>query len=441
MAQTNKNTKSRTTARTHEGAQAMAEKPLAALGRVMNAHMLWEDGFYLDGVSNADALALAVDKAAHHDPLGTGLAIIRARQEHNIRHASLMAAVQYAKGGNPDARDLITNTITRADELAEVLAMAGGRRAPHSVMKGVRDAFAKFDEYQFGKYRGEGKALTLRDAVFLTHPSPAKIPLVQKIVDGSLETPNTWETRLSGGEDKKAVFEDLLASNKLGAMALLRNLRNMDAAGVSMKLITDAFEKANWSRVLPFRFLTAALTAPKYAVLLDKAFRVAVAGSDPLPGRTAVLLDTSHSMTSKVSRKSIVACYQAGAALAAAVNGDVDLYEWADRTQPVPNWNSLSTALSIKTGTVGWRTNSVQAVEYAQKHGDYDRIIMISDMQFSGSYGYSRLPRAKLKAGQKGYTINLQPYDNPGLLHGDWTHLTGFSAATLKYIAATDRQP
>jgi 60 kDa SS-A/Ro ribonucleoprotein len=429
MAQTNTNTRIRS-GKTHEGGRALHEAGIASLTRVLNAHMLWEDGFYLNGAKSAHVLAAAVKVAMEVDPLGTGQAIIAARKEHNIRHASLLAAVQYAALGGPDASDLIYNVISRADELAEVLAMAGTKAAPHSVMKGVRKAFGKFDEYQFGKYKGAGKSVSLRDAVFLTHPNPKTVPLVQKIVDATLDIPNTWETRLSEGEDKNHVFTSLLFGNKLGAMALLRNLRNMDEAGVDMKLIADAFEKANWSKVLPFRFLSAAVSAPRYSNLLDKAFRVAVASSDPLSGRTAVLLDTSGSMGAMISQKSTVNLTQAGATLAAAVNGDVDLYQWATECKAVPNWNSLSVAVGIHRGAVGHATRIDQAIKHANSKGDYDRIIIIGDMQFADT--------GSLKAGQKGYTINLANYSNPGLLFGGWTHLTGFSAATLKYIAGAE---
>jgi hypothetical protein len=103
MAQTNVKSKIRMDAgKTHEGARAMVEDPIAALRRVLNAHLLWEDTFYMDGKSNADVLTEAVARAVAHDPLETGRAIIAARKVHNIRHAPLLAAVTYAKLKGPD---------------------------------------------------------------------------------------------------------------------------------------------------------------------------------------------------------------------------------------------------------------------------------------------------------------------------------------------------
>jgi len=53
------------------------------------------------------------------------------------------------------------------------------------------------------------------------------------LVAGELATPDTWEVALSAGAsvDKREAWERLLAENKLGAQALLRNLRNMAEPG------------------------------------------------------------------------------------------------------------------------------------------------------------------------------------------------------------------
>lgn len=436
MAQTNVVSRKASKTKTFEGASVISETPLKTLERVLNAHMLWEDTFYLEGKDAAEILKDVVHRAIGHDADGAARIIVAARRVHNIRHASLLAAVEFAKSEADNRHLVLQHVISRADELAEALSMAGAKKAPHAVMRAVRNAFedGRFDEYQFAKYKGNNRALTLRDAVFLTHPSPKKAPLVQKIVDETLEVPNTWETRLSSGEDKGEVFTDLLKTNKLGAMALLRNLRNMDEAGVDTTLIKEALSKANWSRVLPFRFLAAAKTAPRYQKLLDDAFEVAVANSNPLPGRTAVLVDHSGSMTSNVSKDSILQLWQIGNCMASAIRGDVDLYYWGTYTvKAKSNWQRLSTALADFDPKVGYGTEVGQAINFARKNGKYDRFIVVTDMQFADRSVLA------LSDWEKGYTINLAPYDNPGLVTGDWTHLTGYSTATLRYIAEAEK--
>ena len=71
-----------------------------------------------------------------------------------------------------------------------------------------------------------------------------------------------WEMALSGGGDKRGHWERQLAERELGALALLRNLRNMKDAGVPEKAVIDAPSAMKTERVLHFRFLAAARYAP-----------------------------------------------------------------------------------------------------------------------------------------------------------------------------------
>ena len=97
------------------------------------------------------------------------------------------------------------------------------------VKKGLAAAFPKFDEYQLAKY-DRGGPIKLRDVLFLCHAKPrdaAQAGVWKKLIWGRLTTPDTWEVALSSGADKREAWERLLRENKLGALALLRNLRNM----------------------------------------------------------------------------------------------------------------------------------------------------------------------------------------------------------------------
>jgi hypothetical protein len=82
-----------------------------------------------------------------------------------------------------------------------------------------------------------------------------------------LNAPDTWEVALSAvaasgtlaqGADKREAWERLLREQKLGALALLRNLRNMSEAAVDESLVLSAIGSMSTARVLPFRFLAAA---------------------------------------------------------------------------------------------------------------------------------------------------------------------------------------
>ena len=101
--------------------------------------------------------------------------------------------------------------------------------------KGLAAAFPKFDEYALAKY-DRGGPVKLRDVLFLAHAKPrdeAQAEVWKRLIAGELTTPDTWEVALSSsGADKREAWERLLREQKLGALALLRNLRNMREAGV-----------------------------------------------------------------------------------------------------------------------------------------------------------------------------------------------------------------
>src|SRR5438094_8886506 len=99
------------------------------------------------------------------------------------------------------------------------------------------------------------------------------------------------EVALSSGADKREAWERLLREQNLGALALLRNLRNMREAGVDESLVLSAIRSMSTGRVLPFRFLAAARYAPRWEEALEQVMLKCVAGTEKLPGKTIVLVD------------------------------------------------------------------------------------------------------------------------------------------------------
>src|SRR6478735_11385373 len=98
----------------------------------------------------------------------------------------------------------------------------------------------------------------------------------------------------------------------MGYMALLRNLRNFDHAGVPDQVaeqvaarLADPDQVAR-SRQLPMRFLAAYRAAPRlrWAAALERGLQASLAAVPALPGRTLVLVDRSGSMFGPVSAHS-----------------------------------------------------------------------------------------------------------------------------------------
>ena len=96
------------------------------------------------------------------------------------------------------------------------------------------------------KYRGEGKSVKLVDVFNLVHPKPQFATEAQQkawkdLINGKLKiTGQTWEAVISASKDKKKDWERLVTENKLGYMALLRNLNNL----IKNNVDEDILEKA-----------------------------------------------------------------------------------------------------------------------------------------------------------------------------------------------------
>src|SRR5271166_78116 len=329
--------------RTHEGAPAVPISAVAQLRRSVLACMLWEDQFYEDGVSIAERIAALVPRVAAGQ---VATLVVEAREQMKLRHAPLLLVREMARYATH--RSLVAETlarvIQRADELAEFLAIYwkdGRQPLSAQVKKGLAAAFCRFDAYALAKYDREC-VVKLRDVLFLTHAKPltAEQALTwRQLIEGELPSPETWEVRLSRGEQKREVWESLLVENRLGALALLRNLRNMQAAGVEPELVRHALAAIRVERVLPFRFIAAARYAPQWEPWLEQAMFLSLQGQSRLAGRTVLLVDVSGSMDARLSARSEMLRMDAAAGLAVLLReiaDEVGVYTFSDRLQAVP---------------------------------------------------------------------------------------------------------
>ena len=422
--------------RTHEGAPARNISPELQLRRSVLACLLWENQFYEDGVEIAGRIAELVPKVA---PEKVAALAIEGRGRMKLRHAPLLLVREMAR--HKAHRALVSETlakiIQRADELAEFVAIYWkDGRVPLSgqVKKGLAAAFPKFDEYQLAKY-DRGGPIKLRDVLFLCHAKPrdqAQAEVWKKLVAGALSTPDTWEVALSSGTDKREAWERLLREQKLGALALLRNLRNMRETGVNESLVFSALAAMSTGRVLPFRFLAAARYAPQWERALEEAMLKCVAETEKLPGKTIVLVDVSGSMTAPLSRRSEMRRTDAAYGLAVLLREiaeKVAVYSFSDNLVEVPARRGFALRDAIDASQ---RHNSTQlgdAVEKLNRNEKCDRLIVITDEQ-----AHDRVPAPS----GKGYLINVASYKN-GVGYGKWMHIDGWSEAVIDYIRALEQ--
>ena len=103
--------------------------------------------------------------------------------------------------------------------------------------------------------------------MFLVHPRPKdekEAELFKMVASRTLPVPETWETMLSAGKDKKETWTKLITEEKIGGLAFFRNLKNMREAGVDKKVIKYGFENLKASMLLPMNFLQAARMNPEF---------------------------------------------------------------------------------------------------------------------------------------------------------------------------------
>ena len=420
----------------HEGAPAKHINPLQQLKRSVMACLLFEDTFYEDGVSIADRIAALVKKVEADDVKQIAVA---AREKMKLRHAPLLLLRELAREKESYIAETLSQVIQRPDEITEFLAMYwkdGKCPLSAQVKKGLAGAFNKFDEYALAKYNRDGQ-VKLRDALFLSHAKPvdaAQEVLFKKLVDNTLTVPDTWEVGLSGGGDKNATFTRLLRESKLGALAILRNLRNMTQVKVDRTLIKDSLAAMKVDRVLPFRFIAAARYAPDMEPELEDALFRCVAGKEGLPGRTVLLIDVSGSMEQALSNRSQMTMMDAACGigmLARELCEDIMVMTFSHDLKKVPPRRGFALRDAIVNSQCHGGTYLGKAVSaILQQNGDADRLIVITDEQ-----SHDSVPDPGIK---NAYMINVSSYKN-GVGYGPWTHIDGWSEAVLDYIAAVEK--
>ena len=434
------------------------------LRRSVMACLLWEDQFYEDGESISDRISEYMKEVT---PAQAEKVLMEAKFDNKLRHAPLFIATKMAKRKMLSS-DQVTKVITRVDDMAELIALYQNDKEnrhmlPHSIQNGIAKAFPKFDEYQLAKYRGNKKNIKLKDVIRLTHPKPAddaQSKLWKKALEGTLSTPDTWEVAISATKDKKAEWERLLTEktdkgfNKLGALALIRNLNGMERANVNSTLIRNAIKDASVGKLLPFQFVTAARHAPDMSDVLEKKFLECMENVEKLPGSTIILVDDSGSMGASLSDRGEISRADVASALGAIIREVADepvIYAFTQELRSVPSSYrgfALADKLNQSSGGTSVIECTNEAIEKFRSSHDGkfpDRVIVVTDEQtnsdYSDWYGSRAKPLCNLPKKSHGYMVNVGSYEK-GISYGDnsgWTTISGWSDSIVKYITAAEQ--
>ena len=331
-----------------------------------------------------------------------------ARNELGMRSISQMTAA-YLNGKQFDhKRAYFRNFCHRPDDVAETLAaikFLDGKRS-HAMVRGFGDYLSGLNEYQLGKYKLNNKEYSMYDCINICHAHSA---VIDKYKAGALETPETWETKISAStqETKAKEWHTLVEQGKLGYIALIRNLRNIlqsaESAEWIQRVLVPQIENEvaiKKSLIYPYQIYCAYKNLMEWGVLnvttaLDKAFRVSAGNMPQLPGSSVILLDVSGSMESAISGHSNMTIKEVGAVYAAAIyaqSSDCDFIKFGTRARQESffKYGHIFQMISHMQNNdrLGHGTNVEAAYDIMTRH--YDRIFLISDMQMMtrGSWLY-----------------------------------------------------
>ena len=421
--------------------------------------------------------------------------LVFARTVMNMRTMPVALTVHFAKALRANnvqyasLRQVVRDVIQRPDEITDMLAYAIAQfgdknKVPAALKKGVGDALNKFDEYRLQKYqRSEG--VKYSDVLRIVHPKPkneVQAEIFNKIMAESdpkrtekLAQAQTWEFELSRNgalpkdeqETKAEIWSRLVKENKLGYMAMLRNLRNIVEAGVEADVINIIANKLSnpdevkKSKQLPFRFINAqraledsGLNVPqKIKSAITKALDSSFSNTPELGKNVWLILDVSGSMTSfpyysrfngnPRNNNTFRSPLDMAALFTAAMvkncesvdNLTVTLFSDSAKHISLNPHDSIETLhKNILKSSYGGGTNLQAALDQKKGLGyEPDTVIVFSDMQVNRLSGYHSTKIFGKDCIKLAY--NFETYESTPLAEdAGWYQLTGFSDKVFSFV-------
>jgi hypothetical protein len=443
------------------GPRAAKQSDEATLRRLVMSCLLWEKNAYCDGELIVEQIKALVPKVPC-----VGEMAIEARFKQKLRHVPLLLVREMARHGMPGVADTLAKICHRPDEMTEFLALywsdngetVGGdvlKTLSAQVKKGLAQAFGKFDEYQLAKYNRLDKDVKLRDVLFLSHAKPTKDRegLYKRLIANELAVPDTWEVGLSAAkseDEKRKVWERLIESSRLPALAFLRNLRNMQKASVSRDAIAKAFKNCKVDMLLPINFLQARKYAPDWSREIEDLMYRCTKTWPRFPGFTTLVIDVSGSMGNQLSDKSEFTRMDAAAAMAvlaaeccdhisvyATAGNDYSREHHTQKVKPLRGFALADEILNLKHHLGGGGIFTRQVCEHISKKEETpDRLLIFSDSQ-DCDWPERRQPKP---FGKRNYVIDVSSHALGINYKGVWTaEIAGWSEHFLRFIASLEQ--
>jgi hypothetical protein len=411
---------------------------------------------------------------------------VYAREKMFLRTIPLVLLVELARlySHGQTLKKAVARTVSRPDEMAELLgyyAKANNRNnlkgLSKQLVKGLKVAANKFDEYQYAKWDKSNREISLSDVIRLVRPTPKdnkQSEIFKKLIKNELEIPYTWETEMAeAGRNnnktilemvykeyagqipdgyaslnkllytlkalvknkkvenglyekltekvnklknsfKKAVWEELIESGKLGYQAILMNLRNMLECDISMEHIEIVCNRLTnpksvaTSKMFPFRYLSAfRFVTQKKSIInseklfliteaLEKATLLSAGNLSLFAENDNVLIasDVSSSMWGKISGRGVIARYDIGLLLSillkhktsANVTNGIFGNIWKVKEFTSVRPLKMVDDLYDIEGEVGYSTYGWKVIDWCINNDKkFDWVVFFTDMQMYGN--------------------------------------------------------
>lgn len=340
---------------------------------------------------------------------------------------------------HPDFVRYFNEFVKRPDEIIDILGYYAmvNKQNPNALVlanklkKAIKAKMESFKDYHLAKYKGKGDVINLFDIVNMSHAFSEPI---DKMMKGTLPKAQTWETELSANGNTKESWDKLLAENSLGALAFVRNLRNMMNAKVSETTLLEYMSGLDFDKVFPYQLILAVDVAANeswfgYNSKLFSALQNKIASSFEkykrlFRGKVAVAVDDSGSMCSALNSKSSLrmdrlAMYY-GVAIAEMW---ADLYTWNTTMKKI----ALDNFSFANFRADGGGTN-VNCVINGLRGRGYDTLFIITDEQSQFSMSSSDIDNI-IVWNLADYKHSLLPSFDKG-----YTYITGFNDAQFELI-------
>lgn len=419
---------------------------------------------------NTKEIVESIKYMAEVDPEFLSKLAIYAREIFYLRSIAhvIVAELAYSIEGKPYIRETIYRVVQRPDDMTEILAyylFNYGKPIPNSLKKGISDCYKKFTEYHLAKYNRK-QDVRLKDVLCLTRPNPenkTRASLWKKVLEDNLEVPVTWETKLSAEGNKKEVWEELIEENRLGYMALLRNLRNIIQSGAKNidKVYNylqdpDAIAK---SKQLPFRFFSAYRELEHLPVasnqvfdVLENALEISASNLPYFNGTTFLVNDNSGSMQSTLSARSKITYNDVGSLLMSIAqrfceNSYTSVFGTNFKVVSASSRSGIiDNMYKFKNVDVRYSTQAWKAFKWLVDEELYvDRIILFSDMQCYSIRHGSKTPqqyveeyKGKVNSNVWVHSLDLAGYGTQQFVGKNVNLMAGWNDKVLEFIKLTE---